>query len=143
VSAHLPPTCYIADTLTVLSLLLHSMRNVTAGKRMRTRTKSSARLVMTSVLGHDTTFVRSTGTPFNPLTMHHQYSWFHLIFAIGAMYVAMLLTDWNVVRPGKADHNSVYIGRSETAMWMRIVSSWICMLLYIWSLVAPLIMPDR
>lgn len=37
----------------------------------------------------------------------------------------------------------VYIGRSETAMWMRVVSSWVCTLLYIWSLVAPVLMPDR
>lgn len=37
----------------------------------------------------------------------------------------------------------VYIGRSEVAMWMRVVSSWVCMLLYIWSLVAPVVLPDR
>lgn len=37
----------------------------------------------------------------------------------------------------------VRIGRSETAMWMRIVSSWVCMLLYMWSLLAPVLMPDR
>jgi hypothetical protein len=37
----------------------------------------------------------------------------------------------------------VYIGRSETAMWMRIVSSWMCMLLYMWSLLAPVLLPDR
>jgi hypothetical protein len=37
----------------------------------------------------------------------------------------------------------VYIGRSETAMWMRVVSSWVCMLLYAWSLLAPVVMPDR
>lgn len=37
----------------------------------------------------------------------------------------------------------VYIGRSETAMWMRVVSSWVCVLLYSWSLVAPVMMPDR
>lgn len=37
----------------------------------------------------------------------------------------------------------VYIGRSETAMWMRVVSSWVCMLLYMWSLLAPVFMPDR
>lgn len=37
----------------------------------------------------------------------------------------------------------VYIGRSEVAMWMRVVSSWVCMLLYIWSLIAPVLMPDR
>ena len=37
----------------------------------------------------------------------------------------------------------VYIGRSEVAMWMRVVSSWVCMALYIWSLIAPVVMPDR
>jgi len=78
----------------------------------------------------------------------YNYSWFHVIFAIATMYVAMLLTDWNVVSKhpisGPVDPNSdVYIGRSEVAMWMRVVSSWVCMALYIWSLVAPVIMPDR
>jgi len=77
----------------------------------------------------------------------YNYSWFHIIFVLGAMYVAMLLTDWNVIRTGpsspSADGNDIYIGRSETAMWMRIVSSWVCMLLYIWSLLAPVFMPDR
>lgn len=53
----------------------------------------------------------------------------------------MLLTDWNVVSKNKDD--SVYIGRSEAAMWMRVVSSWMCMLLYIWSLLAPVFFPDR
>ncbi|PFH52891.1 hypothetical protein AMATHDRAFT_55722 [Amanita thiersii Skay4041] len=78
----------------------------------------------------------------------YNYSWFHIIFAIGAMYVAMLLTEWNVVSKtpvsGPANHDSnVYIGRSEVAMWIRVVSSWVCMLLYMWSLVAPVILPDR
>ena len=51
----------------------------------------------------------------------------------------------NVVKQdANPDHDQdVYIGRAEVAMWMRIVSSWICMLLYIWSLLAPVLMPDR
>lgn len=54
----------------------------------------------------------------------------------------------NVVRPGTGPtdperDSDVYIGRSEVAMWMRVVSSWVCMLLYIWSLIAPIVMPDR
>ncbi|OBZ72638.1 Membrane protein TMS1 [Grifola frondosa] len=73
----------------------------------------------------------------------YNYSWFHVIFAIGAMYVAMLLTDWNVVKSVPNHDQDVYIGRSEVAMWMRVVSSWLCMLLYMWSLLAPVIMPDR
>ncbi|KAH8828194.1 serine incorporator/TMS membrane protein [Flagelloscypha sp. PMI_526] len=78
----------------------------------------------------------------------YNYSWFHIIFAMAAMYVGSLLTDWNIVsnRPIEAvvdpDAN-VYIGRSEVAMWMRVVSSWVCILLYGWSLVAPVILPDR
>jgi len=76
----------------------------------------------------------------------YNYSWFHVIFAIGMMYVAMLLTDWNVVAKTVSPSDSdevVYIGRSETAMWMRVVSSWVCIFLYSWSLLAPVIMPDR
>ncbi|KAJ2925802.1 hypothetical protein H1R20_g11291, partial [Candolleomyces eurysporus] len=74
--------------------------------------------------------------------LRYNYSWFHIIFSIASMYVAMLLTDWNVVNT-KGPDDSVYIGRSEVAMWMRIVSSWVCMFLYIWSLVAPALFPDR
>ncbi|KAF8121780.1 serine incorporator/TMS membrane protein [Boletus edulis] len=70
----------------------------------------------------------------------YNYAWFHVIFALGAMYVAMLLTDWSGV---VESDEIVYIGRSETAMWMRVVSSWVCMLLYMWSLLAPVFMPDR
>lgn len=82
-----------------------------------------------------------TGTRYN-------YSWFHIIFSIAAMYVAMLLTDWNVVSKspisGPMDPDfDVYIGRSEVAMWMRVVSGWVCIILYIWSLLAPVLMPDR
>ncbi|KAF5391340.1 hypothetical protein D9757_002041 [Collybiopsis confluens] len=78
----------------------------------------------------------------------YNYSWFHIIFVMAAMYVAALLTDANVVSKepfnGPTDSNkNVYIGQSDVAMWMRVVSSWICMLLYMWSLVAPVFMPDR
>ncbi|KAH9972163.1 serine incorporator/TMS membrane protein [Lactifluus volemus] len=77
----------------------------------------------------------------------YNYSWFHIIFVLGAMYVAMLLTDWNVIRAGPSsptnDGDDIYIGRSETAMWMRIVSSWVCIIIYVWSLLAPVMFPDR
>jgi hypothetical protein len=86
---------------------------------------------------------------------------------MAAMYVGSLLTDWYVSAPCDVNKNSsltlsnrnivsnrpieavvdpdanVYIGRSEVAMWMRVVSSWVCILLYGWSLVAPVILPDR
>jgi serine incorporator 1/3 len=131
-------------------------------KRMMTTTVNHG---MTSVLALVIMYVHSN-TDLAHLTPC-QYSWFHIIFVLGAMYVAMLLTDWyeyflrifrcranyfyavprNFIRAEPSspstDGDDIYIGRSETAMWMRIVSSWVCMLLYIWSLLAPVLMPDR
>ena len=52
----------------------------------------------------------------------------------------------NVVTSAPADdghEDDVFIGQSAVAMWMRVVSSWICILLYTWSLLAPVLMPDR
>jgi hypothetical protein len=49
--------------------------------------------VMTSDLAPVITY----GPPFYTIPPHvtpFQYSWFHIIFVLGAMYVAMLLTDW-------------------------------------------------
>ncbi|KAK0549153.1 Membrane protein tms1 [Tilletia horrida] len=86
----------------------------------------------------------------------YNYAFFHLIFAIAACYVAMLLTDWRFVKltngtgadlpvDDAPDGNGpiVFIGRSPTAMWMRVVSSWLCITIYAWSLIAPVVMPDR
>ena len=72
-------------------------------------------------------------------------SGFALCSGHSPMCGANMLPLRNVV---KSDTNpnhdqDVYIGRSVVAMWMRIVSSWVCMALYIWSLLAPVIMPDR
>ncbi|PWN48344.1 TMS membrane protein/tumor differentially expressed protein [Violaceomyces palustris] len=80
----------------------------------------------------------------------YNYSFFHFVFAIAACYTAMLLTDWRFVRlggpspdPSEDGAPIAYIGRSPTAMWMRVVSSWLCVLMYAWSLVAPVLLPDR
>ncbi|GAA5821009.1 hypothetical protein JCM11251_001918 [Rhodosporidiobolus azoricus] len=81
-----------------------------------------------------------TGTRYN-------YSWFHVIFILATMYTAALLTNWNYVTPTGHDHDGdgtpVRIGRSHVAFWMRIISSWVCLALYAWSLVAPVVAPAR
>lgn len=82
----------------------------------------------------------------------YNYAFFHVVFAMAACYTAMLLTDWRFVKLGERGDDSddsldgapvVLIGRSPTAMWMRIVSSWVCVALYTWSLIAPLLFPER
>lgn len=65
---------------------------------------------------------------------------FNIAMMLIAMYWCMVLTDW-----GNVDRSSS--GASPTngrvAMWMNVTASWICVLLYGWTLVAPRIFPDR
>ncbi|KAI0229868.1 Membrane protein tms1 [Massospora cicadina] len=71
----------------------------------------------------------------------YSYALFHLVFAIAAMYVALLLTNWNSISSNSDDFIS--IGRSYPAMWVKVVSSWIGYSLYLWSLVGPIVLPER
>jgi len=77
----------------------------------------------------------------------YNYSYFHLIFAMAAMYVAMLLTNWNVVTEVASDESSqgvlAEIGKSWAAVWVKVISSWLVVLLYSWTLWAPVWFPDR
>ncbi|PKI82293.1 hypothetical protein MVES_003803 [Malassezia vespertilionis] len=80
----------------------------------------------------------------------YNYSFFHIIFAMAVCYMAMLLTDWQTIKigapppnHGQNDSPMVYIGVSPASMWIRIVSSWACALLYSWTLLAPVVMPER
>ena len=35
------------------------------------------------------------------------------------------------------------LNSNAASMWVKIVSSWLCLALYTWSLVAPIVLPDR
>lgn len=68
------------------------------------------------------------------------YSWsfFHVMFAFASLYVMMTLTSWN--KP-TAQINETFDNASS--MWIKMISSWLCCGLYIWTLVAPTILTDR
>lgn len=70
----------------------------------------------------------------------YNYALFHIIFFLATQYVATLLTI-NVKQDDLGDF--VPVGRTYFSSWVKIVSSWVCFLLYGWSLAAPVLMPDR
>ncbi|CAI9118607.1 OLC1v1020199C1 [Oldenlandia corymbosa var. corymbosa] len=78
----------------------------------------------------------SAETAAPPVT--YSYSFFHLIFALACMYSAMLLSGWT-----DSSETSDLINVGWTSVWVRICTEWVTAGLYIWSLVAPLIFPDR
>jgi len=68
----------------------------------------------------------------------YSYSFYHFVFMLASMYIMMTLTHWY-----KPNSNILVLNASEPGMWVKIVSSWICLLLYFWSLVAPLVLRNR
>ncbi|KAL1543202.1 putative serine incorporator [Salvia divinorum] len=80
--------------------------------------------------------VESGGAEARPVS--YSYFFFHVIFALASMYSAMLLSGWT------SDSESPdLIDVGWTSVWVRICTEWITAGLYIWSLVAPVILPDR
>lgn len=70
------------------------------------------------------------------------YSWslFHVMFALATLYVMMTLTNWY----SPDDNSSITdISNNSAAMWVKIISSWLCAAIYIWTLIAPCILTDR
>jgi len=74
----------------------------------------------------------------------YNYSFFHAMFSMATFYVMMTLTYWfNIGNIDQRDDN----GRPEidgwAPVWIKIVSSWLCVGLYIWTLIAPAVLTDR
>lgn len=68
----------------------------------------------------------------------YNWSFFHVMFAFASLYVMMTLTAWN--EPSASVSETI---NNSASMWVKIISSWLCSGLYIWTLVAPVLLPDR
>ncbi|TXG71938.1 hypothetical protein EZV62_000517 [Acer yangbiense] len=68
----------------------------------------------------------------------YSYSFFHLIFALASMYSAMLLSGWT-----SSSDSSDLVDVGWTSVWVRICTEWVTFALYIWTLLAPVLLPDR
>ncbi|GIL85121.1 hypothetical protein Vretifemale_13749 [Volvox reticuliferus] len=69
----------------------------------------------------------------------YRADFFHLVFATASCYLAMLFTNWAVSQSATAFE----IGKGWASTWVKIVSSWVCALLYSWTVIAPAILKDR
>lgn len=72
----------------------------------------------------------------------YSYSLFHVIFFLATAWVATLLT-MNFEEDTTGDREFVPVGRTYWASWVKIVSAWVCYGIYTWTLVAPVVLPDR
>jgi len=70
----------------------------------------------------------------------YNYTLFHVIFLLSTMWVAVLLTQQ--IGENKKEAFSP-VGRTYFNSWIKIVSSWVCYGIFGWTLLAPIILPDR
>ncbi|KAL0651464.1 hypothetical protein Bca4012_094155 [Brassica carinata] len=69
----------------------------------------------------------------------YSYAFFHIIFSLASMYSAMLLTGWST----SVGESGKLVDVGWPSVWVRVVTSWATAGLFIWSLIAPILFPDR
>lgn len=68
----------------------------------------------------------------------YNYSFFHFHLCLASLYIMMTLTNWY-----QPDTTTQAMKSSMPAVWVKICSSWLGLGLYLWTLIAPLVFPDR
>jgi hypothetical protein len=66
----------------------------------------------------------------------------NIVLAFVSAWVAMTLTGWGSLS-GEVESNVANPDKSSVNMWIICVSQWIAMALYLWTLAAPRLFPDR
>ncbi|NXU56776.1 SERC3 protein, partial [Turnix velox] len=70
--------------------------------------------------------------------VQYNYTFFHFMLCLASLYIMMTLTNWY-----SPDADFKTMTSTWPAVWMKITSSWLCLLLYLWTLVAPLVLTNR
>lgn len=68
-------------------------------------------------------------------------SWrLNIALAAISCWTSMVLTDWGAIQSDGTIANS---STGQTSMWMIMAAQWVMLTLYIWTLIAPRVFPDR
>ncbi|XP_017784317.1 PREDICTED: probable serine incorporator isoform X3 [Nicrophorus vespilloides] len=128
---------------------------------LRSASKSSRITMSEHVLAHDNgaeIFSKSGYVPISPggdgavhdaesgkkvwdneeETVAYSWSFFHIVFALATLYIMMTLTNW--YRPNSSLKT---LNANMASMYVKAISSWLCVGLYGWTLVAPIVLRDR
>jgi len=75
----------------------------------------------------------------------YNYSFFHFTFLLASMYLGMVLTNWQSVSAvtGEEVGNTILVDQGMAAVWVKVISSWLTLLLYLWTMIAPILFPNR
>lgn len=69
----------------------------------------------------------------------YSYSFFHFVYFIAAIHVTMVLTNWYTPK----DDSTVKLSIAWAVMSIKMTSSSMCILIYIWSLAVPILLYNK
>lgn len=69
----------------------------------------------------------------------YNYSFFHLALLLASLYIMMTLTNW--YSPQGSDFSK--LTSNWATVWVKMSSSWVCFVIYVWTLIGPVLLPDR
>ncbi|KAL2922014.1 putative serine incorporator [Bienertia sinuspersici] len=130
-------TLILGMITTVLSVLYSALRAGSSKAFLSPPSSPRAGATNSLLSSEDTEAGKDKKNP-EPRPVSYSYTFFHLIFALASMYSAMLLSGWT-----SSSDSSDLIDIGWASVWVKICTEWATAGLYIWSLVAPLLMPDR
>eukprot|EP01065_Artemidia_motanka_P036409 TRINITY_DN44335_c0_g1_i1.p1 TRINITY_DN44335_c0_g1~~TRINITY_DN44335_c0_g1_i1.p1 ORF type:complete len:443 (+),score=107.74 TRINITY_DN44335_c0_g1_i1:56-1330(+) len=77
-------------------------------------------------------------------SMEFSFTFFFLCMLMGAGYLAMVLTGWDIHGTGVTDKDGdVSVDSGKGSMWVKVLTAWLTIILYTFSLAAPACCPDR
>ncbi|RUS83458.1 hypothetical protein EGW08_008774 [Elysia chlorotica] len=68
----------------------------------------------------------------------YSYSFYHFMLFLASLYVMMTLTNWF-----SPSSDVKKLNANMASVWVKMASSWVSIVLYVWTLVAPVILQDR
>lgn len=83
--------------------------------------------------GQNVVYDEREGTIYN-------YAYFHFVFFLGSLYVMMTVTNWFHYDGHKIEK---LLEGSWSVFWIKMASCWVCLFLYMWTLIAPMLCPKR
>lgn len=137
-SSHFDTQSIIGLIIWFLCVLYSSVR--TASNSQASKLTGGDKLLLKDDQGTSSTGDAEGGKVWDNEEDEVAYSWsmFHLMFALATLYVMMTLTNW--FQPN-SDIGS--FDANHAAVWVKIISSWLCAALYLWTMIAPCILSDR
>ncbi|XP_077385474.1 serine incorporator 1 isoform X1 [Festucalex cinctus] len=127
-------------TLFVLCIIYSSLRSSSASQMSKLTIASKDSEILAEG-GSQESIEGETGTrrvaDSEGELVEYSYSFFHFMLFLASLYIMMTLTNWY---SPNADYT---VTKKWPAVWVKITSSWLCLALYIWTLVAPMVLTNR